>query len=280
MGKTFATAAIVITSAFAILASPVASAERLHGEYDDLYYIFDPKHKREVGRSIRHWPGEYEYCMRKTAREEYETRDEYEARKKEVVRECASYWPLKDAVVRIGGELLTYDADRETFSFNVDLGPIGFPTKRRGIVTKEDEREWCERRIHCGQGGKYYSNIICWVADLDKHSSEVNDNYLDADLRVKAHLDSASRGGNNSLFDICFSGGEDRIQVLVKAGIAKARSLKKIEDRLHLELTGNSSYFKKISGPITRRFFVFHITGISLVDTKSATSVFSFGGSN
>ena len=176
---------MAVIAASPLLTSAETHAQGVYGKYYDQYYIFDPKHKEIVGRPIRQWPGEHEYCMRDAKRGEYETRDEYKSRKEKVVRKCASYWPLKDAVVRKTGRLLSYNADRETFNFGIHLGTIGVPTKRPGILSRQDERELCERKITCCRKERCYYNNICWVAELNTDLTKTDKRHLDGDLKVK-----------------------------------------------------------------------------------------------
>ena len=275
---------VVVSFTALLLVCPVGvQAQRLYGGYDLEYFTYPPPERSDVMISypLRMWLGEYEYCMRAAARDEYETEAEHEVRKAEVAQTCSAYWPLQGAVAHLEGDLLSYDADRELFTFEIDLGPIRRPTQRPGFASKRDEEVWDELNIQRYRNGKNYTNDTCWVSELSPGSTgQTNENYFDGDLTVNVYQESRSFG-NDKLFDICWSGGsEQRIVVQAKASIEKARSLRAIEDRLRLELTGDSSRLRRVSGPNDRTFWIYHITRISLIDSENSTVLFRTASAN
>ena len=271
---------MVAFSALLLVCAVGANAERLYGQYGQLFQMdYHPKIQGEVKASIRWWARGYVDCMETIARGEYETKDEYQARKAKAVRGCSALWPLQDTVVSFEGNLLSYDADREVFRFEIDLGAIRRPSRNRGMVTKQDEKKWRELDILVRQDGTYFSNDVCWVSKFRPgFTAQTNENYFDGDLTVNVYQESRSYG-DDQLFEICSGLGGDgdgdpRIVVLAKASIQKARSLKAIEDHLRLELTGDSSRLRRVSGRNHRTYWIFHITQISLVDSRNSTVMF------
>ena len=269
---------MVAFSALLLVCAVRANAQRQEAHYGQLLRMpYHPKIQGEVRASIRWWAKEYTNCMETIARGEYETKAEYEVRKAKAVRGCSALWPLKDAVTSFKGNLLSYDADREVFKFEIGLGAIRRPTDTPGIRTKRDEQSWHEQDILVYENGRYYSNDECWVSKLTPDSTvQSNGNYFDGDGTTHIYQNSQSYG-EDRLFEICrgrAGDGDPKIVVLAKASVQKARSLKAIENHLRLEVMGDSSRLRRVSGRNDRTYWIFHITQIALVDSENSAVLF------
>ena len=124
----------------------------------------DPQYHDEfvvdgVARSLKSWWRAYRDCERNSDVEkgEYETREEFEARRAELARNCDTMWPLTNAVATKPVSL-SDDSDGETFSFRVDLGDTGRPAGvwDLGFVSTRDEPEFwrrmCDADVACKRG--------------------------------------------------------------------------------------------------------------------------------
>ena len=253
----------------------------------------DPQYHDEfmvdgVSRSLKSWWSLYQECRRDSDVEkgEFETREEFEARRAQLVKNCDTMWPLKNAVASqaVG---LSYDSDSETLSFGVDLGDTGRPAGVWGLdfipsnAEAEYWRRMCDAGVACERDGKFYYYIVCWVVDPHwqadfRASRSANAEFLDAEPGIKVWQSwNENLSSTEQTERICMNSNDWRIEVTAKADIDKARKLKTVEPSLRMEFTGRSVYHSKIAGSNHWYFWMFYIQGMRLINQEDGSEVFS-----
>ncbi len=253
----------------------------------------DPQYHDEfvvdgVARSLKSWWQAYRDCERNSEVEqgEYETREEFEARRAELARNCETMWPLTNAVATKPVSL-SYDADSETFSFTVDLGNTGRPAGvwDLGFISTRDEPEYwqrmCDADVACKRGDNYYYKIVCWVVDPKwledfRVSTSANMEVVDAEPRITVWQNTNENlWATERAARTCNSNGDWRLEIKVQANIQKARKMKTIEPSLRLEFSGRSETHYTEAGFNHRSYWIFHISGIRLVNQEDGSEIFA-----
>lgn len=253
----------------------------------------DPQYHDEfvvdgVARSLKSWWQAYRDCERNSEVEqgEYETREEFEARRAELARNCEMMWPLTNAVATKPVSL-SYDADSETFSFTVDLGNTGRPAGvwDLGFISTRDEPEYwqrmCDADVACKRGDNYYYKIVCWVVDPKwledfRVSTSANMEVVDAEPRITVWQNTNENlWATERAARTCNSNGDWRLEIKVQANIQKARKMKTIEPSLRLEFSGRSETHYTEAGLNHRSYWIFHISGIRLVNQEDGSEIFA-----
>ena len=252
----------------------------------------DPQYRDEfvvdgVARSLKSWWYAFRDCERNSDIEkgEYETREEFEARRAELARNCETMWPLKNAVATYPVSL-SYNSDSETFSFTVDLGSTGMP-KDLGLAYKPNDPEFwrrmCDLDLACEEGGNQYFRTVCWMVDPDwldnfRVNKSANMAFVDAEPGISVwqvtdeNLWATERAEETCNFR---SANDYRLQVSVRADIDKARRMKTMEPSLRLEFSGRSQAHYRGGARFNESYWIFHISGIRLVNQEDGSEIFA-----
>ncbi len=255
-------------------------------------HAIDPQYHDEfvvdgVARSLKSWWHAYRDCERNSDIEkgEYETREEFEARRAKLAKNCDTLWPLKNAKTTKAVSL-SYDSDNEMFSFTVELGNTDRPAGiwDLGFISERDEPEYwrrmCDADVACKEGENYYYKIVCWVVDpnwLDDFqiSRSANLEFVDAEPRISVWQSNHENLWATERAEMtCNTSNDWRIEIKVQADIRKARKLKTMEPSLRLEFSGRSETHYKEAGRNHRSFWIFHISGIRLINLGDGSEIF------
>ena len=253
----------------------------------------DPQYHDEfvvdgVARSLKSWWQAYRDCERNSevGQGEYETREEFEARRAELARNCETMWPLTNAVATKPVSL-SYDADSETFSFTVDLGNTGRPAGvwDLGFVSTRDEPEYwqrmCDADVACKRGDNYYYKIVCWVVDPKwledfQVSTSADTELVDAEPRITVWQNTNENlWATERAARTCNSNSDWRLEIEVQVDVHKARRMKTMEPSLRLEFSGRSETHYTEAGFNHRSYWIFHISGIRLINQEDGSEIFA-----
>lgn len=222
-----------------------ASANKLHVA-DAVYIENNTVVLQGKQESLGYWYGRASSCKEIRLKQgEYESKDEFELRKKNYAGDsCTQMKSVDDVVFTIENIQLQYDPNINEFSFWID-GP-----KYRGSH---------------GANDKYETNLVFYLRG-DKTRHEVDGNYV-TDLAIR--LDNPSRYHRSSLDMLLFNG----VSIKAKSELKKARMVKAFESSLVFEVEtsirlnpSKDSYYKNEVGAIMK--------SISLVNKETNESLF------